>query len=216
MRELLLHNWLLKVVALGAAVILWKVAASSPSETAVTVPLQFRNIPPRAEVYGDGATSVEVRLRGPSTLLRTTSAEDVSLAIDLRGIELGKERVLPLTPDLVQAPLGLEAVRVTPSRVSFTVERTLSKTVRIVPAIEGNPPRGFDVVRTVAVPAEAEIQGPASHIMALEEIATAAIPVSGKNMSFTQTVDLDIPDSTIRTPKATVVKVEVEIRRSTR
>src|SRR5262245_54106529 len=109
MRELLLHNWLLKVVALGAAVILWKVAASSPSETGVTVPLQFRNIPPRAEVYGDGATSAEVRLRGPSTLLRTTSAEVVSLAIDLRGIELGKERVLPLTPDLVHAPLGLEA-----------------------------------------------------------------------------------------------------------
>jgi YbbR domain-containing protein len=216
MKELLLHNWYLKVISIAAALLLWKIAAPSPSsETGVTVPLEFRNIPAQTEVYGDGATSAEVRLRGPSSLLRTVSAGDISLAVDLQEVELGRERVLALTPDLVETPLGIEAVRVTPARVRFKVERTISKTVPIVPVL-GNVRRGVEVDQTVATPSTVEIQGPESRVTPIDEISTEAITVGERTETFSQTVDLDIPDAIVRIPKATVVKVEVQLRRSGR
>lgn len=215
MRELLRHNWHLKLISLGLATALWAQVARTPtSETGVSVPLLYQNIPPQTEAYGDATNRVEVRLRGPSSLLRALSAQDVSLSIDMRSMAMGQEKILPLTADLVHAPFGVEVVRVNPARVRLTVEPTARKAVRVFPLLNGPPKSGFEIEKTTIAPGMVDIEGPESHVRAVDSITTTPISLKDKDASFTETADLDIQDPVIRVPKATSVKVEIRIRRS--
>ena len=214
MKDLLLHNWHLKLISLAAAAALWTEVARAPTaEIGVFLSkLEYQNIPPQAEVFGDTSDRVEVWLRGPSSLLRTLSAEDVSLSIDVGGIRMGEETILPLTPEQVRAPFGVEVVRVRPSRVRLTVEATAKKLIRVVPPLTGTPEKGFEISGTRLTPEIVEIEGPASHIGPMEAVPTTTIDVGGRKSTFKKTVELDILDPFIRASKSDAITIEVLIR----
>jgi len=213
MKDLLLHNWHLKLISLAAAAALWTQVARTPtSEIGVSVSLEYQNIPLQTEVFGDTSDRVEVRLRGPSSLLRTLSSQDVSLSIDMNGMTMGEQKVLPLTPEQVHAPFGVEVVRVIPSRARLTVEPTATKLIRIVPTLSGPPDKGFEVSKIVLNPEMVEIEGPASHVASVEAVPTTTINVAGRKSTFKQTAELDILDPVIRVPKSGTIAVEIRIR----
>jgi YbbR domain-containing protein len=215
MKDLLLRNWHLKLISLVLATGLWaQVTRTTTSETGVSVPLEYQNIPTKMEVYGDTTNRVEVRLRGPSSLLRAVSAQDVSLSIDMEKMATGQEKVVPLTPDLVHAPFGVEVVRVNPARVRLTVETTREKLARVLPILNGFVRNGFEVERTTITPETVTIEGPESHVQEVETVSTTPISLKDRTATFTETVDLDITDPVVRVPKSTSVKVEVRIRRT--
>lgn len=212
-RHTLFHNWHLKLFSLLLAAGLWAAVATEPtSEISFPVPLEYQNIPAHTEVFGDPTTRVEVRLRGPSSFVKELSPQDVSLAIDVGSLPVGSEKILSLTPEQIRAPFGIEVVRVIPARVRMTVEATVSKTVPIVPISTGSPAKGFEVGTILLSRETVDVEGPASHVGLLESAATTPIDLGGKNATFTQTVDLDIPDPLIRVPDHGSVRVEVEIR----
>ena len=143
------NNWALKVVSLVLATMLWMaVANQASSEIGLDVPLEYRNIPPQLEITGDMTNSVQVRLRGSSHVIKGLTAKDVPTTIDLSKMRTG-EKIAALSPLNVQAPFGAEVIRVNPSSVRFSLERTLVKTVPIVPTIIGQPPDEFEIA-TVA------------------------------------------------------------------
>src|SRR6186713_273352 len=164
MKDLLLHNWHLKLISLVLATALWAQVARTPtSEIGLSVSVEYQNIPNQTEVFGEATDRVEVRLRGASPLLRTLSPQDVSLSIDMTGMAMGQERILPLTPELVRAPFGVEVVRVIPARARLTVEPTARRLVRIVPTLNGVP-AGVEIEKTLLTPDAIEIEGPESHV----------------------------------------------------
>src|SRR6266571_4771282 len=146
------YNWYLKLISLGLAAMLWMfVATEASSEIGLEVPLEYRNIPPQLEITGDTTNMVQVRLRGSSNVIRDISPRDVSTTIDLSKMKSG-EKIIPLSPQNVQAPFGAEVVRVNPSSVRFDLERTLVKTVPIVPTIAGQPSDGYEAGRAFVNP----------------------------------------------------------------
>jgi YbbR domain-containing protein len=214
MKDLLLHNWHLKVISLLLATILWAEVARIPtSEIALSVPVEIRNIPPQTEVYGDTTDPVEVRLRGPSSLVRTVTPQNLSLAIDLNGIAMGMGRILPLSPELVRAPVGVEVVQVIPARLRMNIEPKATQTVRIYPRLSGSPAAGFQVEKAVVTPDSVEIEGPASHVMTVESLETADINVSGRQATFKENPELDVEDPLVRVPGLGPITVEVRIGR---
>ena len=131
------HNWHLKIVSLILATMLWMaVANQASSEIGLEVPLEYRNIPAQLEITGDMTNTVQVRLRGSSNLIKDVTAKDVSTTIDLSKMGTG-QKIVPLSPQNVQAPFGAEVIRVNPSSVRFNLERTVTKTVSVAPTING-------------------------------------------------------------------------------
>lgn len=117
LREWVLHNWGLKLLALGISFLLWTTYTAEPvAEVGFQVPLEFRNIPKDLEISGDVPTQVRVRIRGRSALLRRLTPADLGISVDLAG-EAAGEKLLQLTADLVDAPYGATVVRVAPSQV---------------------------------------------------------------------------------------------------
>jgi YbbR domain-containing protein len=214
MKDLLLHNWHLKLISLVLATVLWAEVARTPtSEIGLSVSLEYQNIPPQTEVFGDTTDRVEVRLRGPSSLVRTLSPQDLSLSIDMNGMPTGQERILPLSPELVRAPVGVEVVRVIPARVKLNIEPTLRLPVRIYPRFVGSPAPGYEIEKSVVTPETVDIEGPSSHVKRMETIDTADIDVGGRQSTFRETVELDIEDPIVRLPNVGPIAVEVRIRR---
>src|SRR6516225_9186670 len=174
LRHLLTHNWHFKIVSLVLAAMLWMaVANQASSEIGLEVPLEYRNIPPQLEITGDMTNTVQVRLRGSSNVIKDITARDVSTTIDLAKM-LGGEKIVPLSPQNVQAPFGAEVIRVNPSSVRFNLERTVAKTIPVAPMTIGQLPDGFEARISVS-PATVEIEGPESRVNTLSSIATVGI-----------------------------------------
>src|SRR5215471_13744875 len=137
------NNWHLKIVSLVLAAMLWMaVANQASSEIGLEVPREYRNIPRKLEITGDMTNTVQVRLRGSSSLIKGITAKDVSTTIDLGKMTSG-EKSVPLSPQNVQAPFGAEVIRVNPSSVRFDLERTMRKSVPVIATVLGQPSDGF-------------------------------------------------------------------------
>jgi len=207
------HNWYLKLISLGLAAMLWTfVATEASSEIGMEVPLEYRNIPPQLEITGDTTNMVQVRLRGSSNVIRDISPRDVSTTIDLSKMRTG-EKIVPLSPQNVQAPFGADVVRVNPSSVRFNLERTMTKTVPVVPTILGQPTDGFELGPVMVNPSKVEVEGPESRVNTLESIATVPIRLDRRQTHIEQSVDLDVPDPQIRLQHPAPVSVRAEVRR---
>src|SRR5436190_148885 len=122
LKEFLTRNWFAKLFSVILATLLWlTISTQANSEVGIVIPLEYRNIPSQLEVMGDTTNTVEVRLRGPSTLIREISPRDISATVDLNGERSG-ERIVNLTPQNVRAPFGIDIVRVSPSQVKLNLE----------------------------------------------------------------------------------------------
>src|SRR5262249_18041485 len=103
LRHLFIHNWRLKLVSLALATMLWAATAKEPaSEIGVNVPLEYQNVPANAEVITDAINTVEVRLRGPSTLIKEIGPKEISTTVDMGKMPLGSNQILPLTAQNVR------------------------------------------------------------------------------------------------------------------
>jgi len=214
LKEFLTHNWLTKLFSLAAAAMLWvAISGQANSEIGMSIPLEYRNIPSQLELLGDATNTVEVRLRGPSALIREISAKEVSATLDLGGVHPG-EKIVQLTSQNVKVPFGVDVVRVNPSQVRLDLETTVSKSVPVTVQLEGEPAPGFEVVRSSATPALVDIEGPESKMRTVDTMPTAPVNIEGRTSSFAGSIDLDLPDPMLRLQYHSPVEVHVEIRPS--
>src|SRR5579864_669333 len=107
----------MKLLALAISFLIWATYTAEPfAEVGFQVPLEFTTMPSQLEISGDVPTSVHVRVRGRSALLRRMIPADLNLLIDLKGAVEGT-RTLPITPEMVGAPYGATVVQVSPSEI---------------------------------------------------------------------------------------------------
>jgi len=121
LRKYIFANAALKILALGISFLLWVTYTSEPiAEVGFQVPLEFLSIPPRLEISGEVPTSVHVRVRGRSALLRRLVTADLSVRVDLKDGKDGPSQVR-ITPDMVGAPYGVTVVQVSPAAFPVTL-----------------------------------------------------------------------------------------------
>jgi YbbR domain-containing protein len=122
-KRAILNNWFMKLLSLALSATLWIAVSYDEAivDKGVDAPLEFRNVRRGAEVDCEDGKTVEVFLRGPSSLMREISARDVSVSVDVLNLIEGGN-TLTLQPDDVRHPYGLEVVRVSPQRLRITVQ----------------------------------------------------------------------------------------------
>ena len=196
------------LLALGLAVFLWYfVGSQDEAEILASGPIELRNVPPGLEVVGQSAQQVEVRLRGASALLRDAPLGILRAVVDLSGEGRG-ERAWFLGVDSVEAPAGVQVMRVDPSQVVLELERTLTATVRVSPRVLGEPATGFEIHRISIEPPELRVEGPESLLSELEQITTEPISAQGLRETYARRLQLEV-DPALR---PAVREVEVRLR----
>ncbi len=196
-RQLFLHNLGLKFFSVILAFAIWRTITSEDiAEVGFTAPLELRNIPAGVELVGDVVNSVNLRVRSSSRLLKRLSSADMYVSIDLAHASLG-EHTYPLSSANVQAPVGVDVVRVVPTHVKLRLERTVRRTVPVSIRWRGQtsdqPPQYLKLS-----PSRVSVEGPESRVNAISQVYTD--PVSLKDLSPGQSysINLSVDDPTLR------------------
>jgi YbbR domain-containing protein len=120
------------------------------------------------------------------------------------------DHVVRLSTEQVEAPSGVQVLRVWPAVVRLTVAGAAVKSVRVVPQIRGTPAAEYALGRVAVEPQIVQVKGPRTTIEERTTVETAPIDVSGIRQSVTRSVGLLLPDSVATTQRT--VQVTVEIR----
>lgn len=201
----------LKVISIGLASLLWMlVSGEQVVERTTRVPLELANVPPTLEIVGDAPENVEVRIRGSAGSLGRVAGGELVAVLDLALAREG-QRLFHLTPGDVRTPFGVEVVQVTPSSITMRFEPSLSKTVPVVPAFEGEPAPGFVIGTVRAVPPTVEVVGAASALASVTEAITEPVNVSGASKSLVETVAVGTANGAVRLRTPLVARVSISI-----
>lgn len=118
LKALLLDNYLIKIVSLVFAVILWfYVNSRGGAEIEIAVPLELRNVPARLVVVGNMIDDVTVRVRGRERILDGITSRPPRAVLDLTAAREGNN-VLFLDPSAITVPANVQIVRISPRRIS--------------------------------------------------------------------------------------------------
>jgi YbbR domain-containing protein len=206
-----LRNFWLKLLAVLIAGGLWfTVAGEHVVERSLRVPLEFRNVPNGMEIVGDPPVTVDVRLRGSSGILSRLEPGGVVVMLDLRSARRGM-RLFHFQADEVDRPYGIDVVQIQPPTISLDLQPTASRTVPVVPALEGEPARGYRVRAVRADPATVEILGPEDHVKGTDEATTEPVPIDGATSYVHDVVTIGVVRSTVRLRQPQSARVTVEI-----
>jgi hypothetical protein len=201
----------LKFLSIALAVLLWLLVADQQMvERAVRVPLEFTNVPEGLELVNDPPDSVEVRLRGSSTLLARLLPGEVVAGLNLQAAREGT-RLFHMLSDEIRVPYGVQVTQVTPASLSLAFERMGSRTVPVVPSIEGDPAPGYAAGRITANPALVEVVGPMSLLQELKTAITEPVVISRATSTVQDKVTIGVASDKLRLREARTAMVTVEI-----
>jgi len=202
----------LRLASLALAAGLWFViVGKQTAERGVSAPVELRNVPRDLELTGDPVNSVDVRVRASPGLINSLEAGKLLATIDLAGAAEG-ERIVQLTPDMMQVPFGFRVVKITPSLLTLNLERTERKQVPVRPRLIGRPATGFEIVGVASDPTEARVAGPRSRVREIESAFTEPVSVEGAKATLSESVGVGLEDPLLRLEGGGRVRVTVGVR----
>ncbi|HPQ41750.1 MAG TPA: CdaR family protein, partial [bacterium] len=202
-------------ILLILAVILWVTITGQGTADRIIrdIPYQIRNIPGGMELTDKGAGVIQVRVRGPKSLVPTLKPADFTVSMKLPdGIESGPVP-LQITHSNVITPYSnqLSILQILPSSVTVYLDRVVQKSVRIQPFLKGSPNPDFELGEYRVSPPCALLEGPQSVLEGIDVVYTEPIDVGGQTLSFDDRVLVKPQSTLIRVIEPSRVTARVEI-----
>ncbi len=193
------HNVLLKGFSLVFAIGLWAFVnlGARDTEKALLVPLELRNIPDQYMVASSVADTVEMRVRGPRTLLGTIEDRRQRVVLDLANVRVGTTS-FKIDSEMLNLPRGVRVVRVSPVQITLDVERVVRKSLPVSAGTAGTLPAGYRMAETEIRPPVVMVTGPAREVEALKTIITEPFRVTAEEANFEESVSLVKPGDLVR------------------
>ena len=211
LRRFFLGDWPLKTASLFVALTLWLfVRGETGQERLIAVQLEVRK-PQHMETISQLPASVEVTMRG-SSVSNAWFSQMPTCVVDMQNAQEG-EHVVTLTPENIRISQGrgIEILRISPARLTITLETTDFKEVPIIAPIEGGPPQGFEIYNKFTQPSSVIITGARSRIAPIAEVETMPISIEELRKPGRFFVNLNLHDSSIRASEENPIQVQVSV-----
>jgi len=213
MLERILRNWPLKLLALGLALFVWLAVTGEnrivkdfqvPLEIAVRQDCTLADLPP---------TAVEVRLRGPESLVQRIAPYGLAVRVDLRDASPGERSILLGPSAVMGVPRGVEVVYVEPDRLTLELDRKMRVFLPVVPSLAGSPPQGYAFYGARVDPDRVEVEGPRSQVESLSRLRTDPVSLDGRTAPFVERVSAipDNPRVNVVDPRRVSVRADVDL-----
>ncbi|GEM_PF-288966 len=188
MIERIFENWVLKIISLAFAVVLWFfVMGESRMEVTHIVPLEYESLPEGLMIANEVPTVVSLRISGPRALQGNLSPADISLRVDLKNLTAGVTSFKRLEESL-NIPKGLKITRISPSYVDVKLEKVRERDVPVRVVLTGSPAAGFIVKSVKSTPVKVVVSGAESELKGVSEVVTEGIDLTNVQESFSQIV----------------------------
>ncbi|MBC7364709.1 MAG: YbbR-like domain-containing protein [Candidatus Aminicenantes bacterium] len=210
-KDLLLRNWELKLLALFLALVLWILLIPEEktfAEKNLNVNLELVNIPPDVEIVEKPETKVSIKIRARKRIINQLSPDDFLAELDLSKASVYQQEY-PLEARMIKTPPEVEIIDISPPYVHLKLEKTKRVEMEVVPSLIGRPAEGYHIVKVEVTPAKVMVSGPESKIKPRDKVITSPIDASSLTESQTIEVDLILPRPELRLltpyPRAKVV-----------
>ncbi len=212
MVDKLFENWVLKLVSLAFAVVLWFfVMGESRMEVTHVVPLEYERLPKGLMIANEVPSSVAVRINGPRSLQVNLNPNDITLRVDLYDLSAGVTSFKRLEESL-NLPSGLKITRISPSFVDVKLERVRDKDIPVKVVLVGQPVEGFLVSEVRSVPEKVVVTGAESELKGVSEVETDEVDLTNVRESFSQTVALSYAGTYTSLKDAKTVDIRVVLK----
>jgi hypothetical protein len=204
----LFNNLLSKLLSLLIATSLWFfVVFENMPEVTFILPMQIKNQPRHIALVGDvEGRNIEVRLKGPQSIISGLTAQQVGINVDLSGLGSG-EIVVPLIPEMVSVPRRVKIVGISPSSVIVKLEPITSRMVKVEPVILGVPADGYLLKEVRVFPEQVKVFGAKSVLEKLKLFYTDSVDIGGANKPLTAKVRITSLERNIRLADSDIVEV---------
>jgi YbbR domain-containing protein len=187
--------WWIRVLSLAIAVALWFFLSwdkrERQSERVVEASVTYDTAADM--VVMNPVRQIDVRVRGGSRRVRTLNPFLVNVLVELPQTEPGSVPV-PLVPEQVFVPEGVEVVSLDPSALDLTLDREITKRLPVLVDLVGEPAAGATVGEPVLSPVEVAVSGPQSRIGAVSVLKTRPINLNGHAQTFEEMASVLPPD----------------------
>lgn len=203
-------NGRLKLFSIAFACGLWLFVnyAERDAEKTLVVPVEFNNLPAQLMINGTRDEYVDLRLRGPRSLLSQLTSK--KLKLDLRDVRPGVAS-FRITPDMLNLPRGVQLIRISPAQVNLSVAQIVKRTVPVQLELRGKPPHGYIVKETEVKPEKIEVTGPAPQIEKLQTVLTDTLDLTTLAQPITRNVALRGPEEGFVSYSTDRVQVHIRV-----
>lgn len=214
MKSWILHNWPVKLLSLGLAILFWVLLVGEQElATSFTVPIQYKNIPKDLETISDVSEKVHLEIRGPSGKISPGNLSNTAVILDLTSVTRPGEWTFPVSPDVLNLPSGVTLDRAVPSQVRLHFERRASKDVPVKVRIGKNPPEGYRVASMKVEPETIRIVGPESRVQDETSVETDPVDLSDLTGPVSLSVHAYVGDAQARIAGDGKVRLKLEIEK---
>ena len=214
LREFLLEDWGLKLLALVITLVLWLAVTGQRAPSTVQlrgVAIEYMR-PAEMEIGNEPLDEVDITLEGGKSRLEEVNARNLVARVDISQLRPG-ERILRLSRENVSMdlPEGVRIVRIEPQSVALKVERSVERELEVEARLEGRPAEGYEVRGVQITPPRVKVRGPESRVGALDKASTETIPLDGQRETLNAPqVAVDVSDrSVVALDAAVAVRVEI-------
>jgi diadenylate cyclase len=204
-----------KVVSLALAMGLWWAITQDPvAAVAVSVPIEFHNIPNSLEISSLDIPEAEVRVRGPERVIHNLRSQEVHVEVDLAGVKPG-ERTFDLTAQQVRQPHDLEVVQVVPGQVRLSFDIGITRQVEVHPRVIGTFAAGYRIAKVLSDPSSIAISGPKQRVKGIEAATTDPVDATGTMNRGTYVVNAFVADPLVQIVHPSPIRVTVIMEKDT-
>ena len=187
------QNIRLKVFSLAFAFGLWIFVNYGERDTEKTllVPVEFYNLPAQLVITGPRVDYIDLRLRGPRSLLDGIKSKRIRL--DLNEVRPGVSS-FRINADMLSFPRGVRVVRISPVQINLDIARMIKRLVPVHLETVGTLPHGYTLTATDVLPDKVEVSGPAPTVEKIHTIQTDPIDLTNLTQPLTQNLNLHGPE----------------------
>lgn len=194
--RLLVHNWRLKLSALGLSVLLWALVQTEPSNQET-----FSSVPVRVQIADTGWTTsgsptpanVEVRLAGPPREIIRLAREGTSIRIPVSSVG-SQDTLITLRREWVELGerSGVTVESLSPPNVRISFEPAQTRLVPVSARMVGRIRDHLALASDIDVsPQLVRVRGPESRVTSLDSVPLEPFDLSSINRSGAFTVPVD-------------------------
>lgn len=205
-------NWLLKVISLCLAIMLWYfVVGEDQVDITMQVPIEVINLPSSLTISNQYRKNIEASVRGPRSLIQDLKNRNISRPVDLSDAKPGTI-VIKNDEKSIPFPKGITLLRLQPANITLLLDKLVQKTFPIEPVTEGQVAKGYELTKLYVDPDELVISGPKSLIEKDITLKTYVINLDGLDRSTTLQVHLNLNQDLLDLIGETVVTAVLEVK----
>ena len=209
--DLVSKDWLLKIISVVLAVILWSfVGGEDRVDKNVMIPIEIINLPRDLVISNQFKKEIQVSVSGPRSLILEMTSRAITRQVDLSLATPGT-MVIENDNDHIPVPRGITVQRVQPSSIILSLDKLIQKKFPVTARTVGKVADGYYVKTLKMDPDIITITGPHTILSQFDELFTKAINLDGVKQSIQLQVPLELESAIVDLIGETSVTADISI-----